>query len=113
MPWLPKDFDRRFFNAAPPGLVATGYLRGDEPVLLVHASPQPRLSFKLPGQAPPNVQARYAYGGTHEPSMHLDTCIIDTDIERVFLLWRGHIPLRDGPEDVRSVEVDADVRRAA
>ncbi len=31
-PLLPKNFDRRYFNAAAPGLVAPGYLKGDEPV---------------------------------------------------------------------------------
>ncbi|MFP2926887.1 DUF2169 domain-containing protein [Pyxidicoccus sp. 3LG] len=109
MPWLPKDFDRRFFNAASPGLVASGYLRGDEPVLLVHAAPQARLSFRLPGQPPPRLQASFARGGNHKSSLQLDTCIIDTDVQRVFLLWRGHIPLQDGPEDVRAVAVEAEV----
>jgi len=33
-PLLPEDFDRRFFNAASPGLVAPGYLKGNEKVVI-------------------------------------------------------------------------------
>ena len=32
-PLLPRDFSKRFLNAAAPGLVAPGYLRGDETVI--------------------------------------------------------------------------------
>ena len=52
-PLLPVDFDRRFFNAAAPGLVAPGYLRGDEDVVVLNAAPVPRLAFRLPGVPPP------------------------------------------------------------
>src|SRR5262249_4522835 len=41
-PMLPVDFDRRFFNAAAPGLVATGYLLGDEDVVVLNATSVPR-----------------------------------------------------------------------
>ena len=54
-PMLPLDFDRRFFNAAAPGLVAPGYLRGDEDVVVLNATSVPRLAFRLPG-----VPRRYA-----------------------------------------------------
>jgi hypothetical protein len=104
MPRLPKDFDRRFFNAASPGLVAPGYLKGDEPVTLLHAAPRP-LSFSLPGQPPPRVTVRLAFSGDVELEMRLDTCIIDTDIQRVMLFWRGSIPLEDGPDDVLDLAV--------
>src|SRR5262249_18692062 len=50
-PLLPEDFDRRFFNAASPGLITPGYLRGDERVIVLNASPERRLEFELPGIA--------------------------------------------------------------
>jgi hypothetical protein len=107
MPRLPKDFDRRFFNAASPGLIAPGYLRGDEPVLVEGASAHGRLSFKLPGTRAPQCRVQLARG-TADASveLRLDTVLVDTDADRVQLLYRGHLGLRDGPHDVRTVAVD-------
>ncbi|WNG14151.1 DUF2169 domain-containing protein [Cystobacter fuscus] len=104
-PLLPKDFDRRFFNAASSGLVAPGYLRGDEAVTVVNASPGGYLAFKLPGQPPPTVTVEFAHGPDIRPVLRLDTLIIDTDEMRVLLLWRGSVPLLRGPHDVRSLEI--------
>jgi hypothetical protein len=102
-PLLPTDFDRSFFNAAAPGLVAPGYLKGDEAVVIVNASPRGRLAFMLPHQAPPAITVRL--GGPIAPEMHLDTVILDTDAHQVMLLWRGHVPLDRGPHDVRSIDI--------
>ncbi|MFP2929494.1 DUF2169 domain-containing protein [Pyxidicoccus sp. 3LG] len=102
-PLLPKDFDRRFFNAAAPGLIAPGYLKGDEPVIIVGASPQGRLGFALPGQPPPAVTVRL--GGPVTPDMHLDTVILDLERSQVLLLWRGLVPLHRGPHDVRHIGI--------
>ncbi len=74
-PLLPTDFDRRFFNAASPGLIAPGYLRGDEDVMIVNASPVPKLKFKLPGIPPPCVQSRTSRrqdGGATDQSRYGD-----------------------------------------
>src|SRR5690606_38106709 len=55
MPLLPTDFDRRFFNAVPADQTAPGFVRGDEPVVIANASPEPWLRFRLPGEPPPRV----------------------------------------------------------
>ena len=102
-PLLPRDFDRRFFNAAPPGLVAPGYLRGDEPVAIVNASLRGALAFRLPGQPPPAVTVQL--GGDVRPRMQLDTVVLDTDSHQVLLLWRGHVLLDNGLHDVRTIAV--------
>lgn len=102
-PLLPRDFDRRFFNAAPPGLVAPGHLQGNEPVTLVNVSSRGRLAFSLPGQPAPDVTAVIAGGSDLNPRLVLDTVIIDTDAHRVMLLWRGTIPLFGGVRDVRTL----------
>jgi hypothetical protein len=102
-PMLPKDFDRRFFNAAAPGLVAPGYLKGDEPVVLLQASPRGRLAFTLPGQPPPTVTVHLEEATS--PTMHLDTVIFDTDAHQALLLWRGFVPLDRGPHDAKSIEL--------
>lgn len=107
-PLLPKDFDRRFFNAAAPGLVAPGYLKGDEPVIVVGASPRGRLSFPLPGQAAPTVTVELAAGEDAKPELRLDTVILDTDAEQVLLLWRGHVVLNESLHDVRGLRVSTE-----
>ncbi|WNG13775.1 DUF2169 domain-containing protein [Cystobacter fuscus] len=107
-PLLPKDFDRRFFNAASTGLVAAGYLRGDEPVLVDNASPRGRLSFRLPGQPAPRVTITQAGAKDVTPDMRLDTVILDTDEDHLLILWRGHLALPGTLHDVRSIAIHAE-----
>ncbi|KYG07373.1 hypothetical protein BE21_02560 [Sorangium cellulosum] len=109
MPLLPRDFDRRFFNAASKGLVAPGYLRGDEPVLVENASPFGRLSFRLPGLAAPRCRVGLARRDDAQVELRLDTVIVDTDVDRVALQYRGHVALRDGPHDVRAIAIEEDL----
>ena len=106
-PLLAKDFDRRHMNAASAGMVAEGYLRGDETVAAVGVTPSGRLHFSLPGVPPPAVRVGLVDGATHAVPLNLDTVIIEPDEHRVMLLWRGHQVLRTGPHDVREISVSA------
>jgi len=108
MPLLPKDFDRRFFNAASPGLVAPGYLKGNEPVVVENASPEGKLGFHLPGVPPPACRVRLRGGNDHLLQTQLDTVIVDMDERLLFLIWRAVLALRSGPQDVVSIEIGAD-----
>ena len=111
-PLLPTDFDRRFFNAASPGLIAPGYLRGDEPVAIVNASPGDRISFNLPGVLPPWCEVELRGGKKEVLQTQLDTVISNTDEMLVFLLWRAHMVVRNGPQDVLAIEIDTKPRAA-
>jgi hypothetical protein len=104
-PLLPKDFDRRFFNAAAPGLVAPGYLRGDEDVVVLNASSVPRLAFRLPGVPPP--QCRVVQRNRPDTTLltNLDTVIVNTNEQRLLLLWRAYALVGSGPHDVTAIEV--------
>jgi hypothetical protein len=106
-PLLPKDFDRKHLNAASPGLVAPGYLHGNEQVAIVGATPEGRLSFALPALPPPTVKVTLTDGAPQPVAMALDTVILEPDDRRVVLFWRGHLPLRTGPHDVRQVVASA------
>lgn len=108
MPWLPTDFDRRFFNAAPPGLVAPGYLQGNEEVSLLHVLPQGPLTFKLPGVRPPDVLLERTRRTDEKVRMALDTVILNADERCVFLLWRGQALLAEGPREVRTLVIDSE-----
>ena len=104
-PLLPLDFDRRFFNAATPGLVSTGFLRGDEDVVIVNASPVQRLSFKLPGVAFPQCRIALQNGRTEVLHTNLDTVIIDTDEMLVTLLWRNYMQIPNGAHEIAEIDI--------
>ena len=105
MPLLPRDFDRRFFNAASPGLIAAGYLKGDEAVWIGNASPGGTISFDLPGLPPPECRIHLKGGRDSIVQTNLDTVIINTDDALVLLIWRGYIAVRNGPHDILSIQV--------
>ncbi|WP_341675045.1 DUF2169 domain-containing protein [Niveibacterium sp. SC-1] len=104
-PLLPKDFDRRFFNAASPGLISPAHLRGDEAAVILNASPEARLDIKLPDIATPHCQIELRGRRHLEQPMLLDTVIIDLDARQLLLQRRTFVPLQRGPEDVIAVRI--------
>lgn len=93
-PWLPKDFDWRFFQEAPPDQrLREGYFRGDERVEVTGLHPEvPQLRSRLPAIAP-RVFADLTRPG-HEPSfeevpLRLDTVVWDGETGKLLCTWRG------------------------
>jgi hypothetical protein len=105
MPLLPIDFDRRFFNAASPGLVAPGYLTGNEAVCVENASPRGTIRFNLPGIVPPECRVQLVGRRDALVTTNLDTVIINTDEDLLILIWRGYLPVRNGPHDIVSIQI--------
>lgn len=112
-PLLPVDFDRRFFNAASAGMIAPGFLRGNEPVTIVNTSPAGRISFSLPGIVSPTCTVEIRGRKKEILQTQLDTVIINTDENIVFLLWRSHMIVRNGPHDISSILIDTESKIAA
>ena len=108
MPLLPTDFDRRFFNAAPLDQVAPGFLKVNVPIEVINASPNGKISFNLPGMSPPQCRVQVRGRKDHQLKTRLDTVIINTDENLLFLIWRTNLVLRSGPQDVVSIEVRAE-----
>ncbi len=102
-PYLPADFDPRFFNAAHPDLVADGYLLGGEPVELIHLSPRGRLSFRLP-RCGLDIAVRLD-GASERPSCHLETVLVEPDDERLSMLWRAALPCDKKALRLQRVEI--------
>ncbi len=100
MPLLPKNFDRRFFSAASPGLVASGYLNGNEQVVVLGAAPEGRLDFKLPAVGIPVCRLELRGQNYKDLAMKLDTVIINTDQRVLIMMWRTYSVVRDGPHGV-------------
>jgi len=106
-PRLPTDFDVRHFSAASEGLLAQGYLRGDESVQSVGLSPRGEVRFGLPGLPPPQVRAVIADKPDPVFTPRLDTVILDFDQQRVTLFWRCRTKLSEGPHDVAEIAVES------
>lgn len=86
-PYLPLDFDSKFFNAAHPDLSFERYLAGGEPVLVVNASRHGALGFSLPVCEIAAV-ARIA-GRTVPMQLNLETVLIEPDENRLCMTWRA------------------------
>jgi len=104
-PLLPQDFDRRFFTAASTGLVAPGYLRGDEPVQVRGVAPGGDVQFSLPGVGAIAYCLQLRGQETLNLKGDLDTVVIDTDQSEVHLTWRTSVIVPRGPQDVLELDV--------
>ncbi|MGH8620724.1 MAG: DUF2169 family type VI secretion system accessory protein [Burkholderiales bacterium] len=86
-PFLPRDFDARFFQLAPPALVASPYLTGGEAVDVRGATPAGGLQFHLPRVA---LRITYVLDGVpHARPANLDTVLIEPDAGRLIMVWRA------------------------
>lgn len=106
MPALPADFDRRFFNAASPGL--SGAIVGGEAVVVEGVGTKGPISFALPKVPSPTciIEPR-GRAGQHAQT-RLDTVVIDADTNRLLLLWRGITPVHVAAHEVRAIRVAAE-----
>ena len=88
-PYLPKDFDPRFFNLAPTDQVFSPYLKGGESVEILGAHETGRIGFALPSI---EFSVELQFGSrTEKIPMCIDTVCIDTDSGHLTMLWRGEI----------------------
>ncbi len=104
-PYLPRDFDPRFFHLAPPGLVLEGrYLTGGEPVEIVGVSGDGPMQFFLPRVSP---AVTYRVKGAREARpAHLDTVMLMPDARSTVLVWRAALACDKKLLQVEEVTVD-------
>jgi hypothetical protein len=102
-PFLPSDFDYRFFQAAYPDLVCPTHLRGDEAIELANATPEGRLSTRLPGLAL-QIEAIYDGERRREPAA-LDTVVLEPEEKRLLLVWRRLFPCRGPFQNVLGLRI--------
>ena len=103
-PLLPLDFNRYYFNAASEGMVAQGYLAGNEPVSITNMTEHGHLSFYLPGVRSPGCIVKLNNGVSNLKTV-LDTVIVNTKALNVELIWRCCLPLYRGPHDMSKIEI--------
>ena len=90
MPLWPRDFDRRFFHAAPLDQQAPTYVREGTRVELLNLSPEGMLRFELPRTRP--VFTTWLGWRTVEHRPRLHTVIVEPDERRVILVWHTALP---------------------
>ena len=86
-PFLPRDFDPRFANAASAGLTFDQGLRGGEPIALDGVSREGPLRSAVPAIRP-RVEV-IAAGKREAPPVQLETLLLEPDERRMSLTWRA------------------------
>ena len=102
-PFLPLDFDPRYFQVAPPRLVTPVRLEGGEPVVLEGVTSLSRLEFELPR---PDLQLAFDFAGRHIAAAPLlDTVLIEPDLARLQMVWRAELAVDKHLLKLRAVRV--------
>lgn len=92
-PYLPDDFDPRFFHVAPPPLSFAHPLAGGEVVSLLGFHPQGLVRFALP-HCQFTIAAQGRFSGEATPMLaRLDSVIIEPPTARVIVSWRAAAPV--------------------
>ncbi|NPV03526.1 MAG: DUF2169 domain-containing protein [Syntrophaceae bacterium] len=86
-PFLPEDFDPRFYHAAHPDLVFPDHLRGGEPVALTNLTPGRERKFNLPA-CEPRIEVGIA-GRFVTAKARLETVLLEPARERLCLVWKS------------------------
>lgn len=106
-PYLPKDFDPRFLNAAHPDLTFDRYLNGGEPVTLINVSPRGPIEFELPScQFSTTVKTA---GSSEKPPLNLETVLFEPEENRLSMVWRGSLTCDKKTLEVEEVTFEVEI----
>jgi hypothetical protein len=103
-PYLPEDFDKRFFNMAHPDLVYPGYLTGGEQVEISGMHPHGTLAFDLP-----HVKLHTVVdiaGESMQPQFKLETLILEPNELKLSMVWRTAVQCDKKMLKISSIKVN-------
>jgi len=100
-PFLPGDFDERYYQSAPLDQ-QIDYLQGGEDVWLVNLTPQGETTFRVPRVTVP-VTFYFKNYDEKEVYAAADTLIIEPDLNRITIVWRASVPLRRNMFEVAQI----------
>ncbi|PAU64856.1 DUF2169 family type VI secretion system accessory protein [Pseudomonas indica] len=111
MPFLPDDFDPRYYQTAPPDQQIP-YPQGGEPIVLLHLTPEGRLQSQLPRET---LYVRFVRkrGPVTELRAQLDTVLIEPEDNRLCLTWRAACPLDRDAFELSEMVVEPESARTA
>ena len=88
-PYLPTDFDKRFFNSAHNDLTYSGFLTGGEEVDITNMHSKGRLKFSLPFV---KINANVLMAGTdNTPTLNLETLLLEPNNLSLSMVWKGSL----------------------
>ncbi|MGB7218836.1 MAG: DUF2169 domain-containing protein [Vicinamibacterales bacterium] len=102
-PYLPDDFDPRFFQSAASEFAFDRYLQGGEPVQVDGVTPDGPITFTVP--TPHLIVAVTVAGSTEEPTPNLETLSIEPDENRACFTWRAALACDRKPLKVETIVV--------
>jgi hypothetical protein len=102
-PFLPADFDNRYYQSAPVDQQMR-YPSGGEIVQLVNLTATPLPPCQLPDLGLP-VEITHVEGQRNERAAVVDTIVLEPDAARVTIIWRTSQPLRRNIREIAQVVV--------
>jgi len=88
-PYLPLDFDNRFFNMAHNNLIYPGYLAGGESVKITNMHAAGDLKFQLPRV---NIVSQVNINNRNEyPKFNLETLLLEPNQLQLSMVWRAEL----------------------
>jgi hypothetical protein len=103
-PFLPQDFDARYFQCAPADQQME-YPTGGEEIWLTNLSPQEELRFRLPQDLRLSIRITARDGRMTDVPASVDTVVIEPDQSQFSLVWRAQQAIRRTIREVREITV--------
>ena len=102
-PFLPEDFDPRYYQSAPDDQQCP-YLQGGEQVELYNLTPEGLCEFQIPSLEVP--VCFFKRKSQHQQiKAVIDTLVLEPDEMRFSLVWRAHMPLQKNLFEIPEVLV--------
>ncbi len=103
-PYLPADFDKRFFNMAHQDLIYPGFLQGGEAVKVTHMHPDGDIQFDVP-RIRFSVTAEIA-DATIQAAMNMETLILEPNSLQMSIVWKGAVCCDKKTMKIGSVKIN-------
>ncbi len=104
-PFLPADFDERYFQCAPPDQ-QIDYPRGGEQVVLINLmKKREEVHFKLPKLTNLPIKILAADYQVHTPPIVADTLYFEPDEERFSVVWRTSVPIKRRMQEYKTIAI--------
>ncbi|MEN6320470.1 MAG: DUF2169 domain-containing protein [Syntrophaceae bacterium] len=103
-PYLPHDFNPRFFHTAHPDLIFDKYLKGGELVSMINMSPNHKQQFSLP-ICDLNIAVSID-GKIERPKVNLETVLLEPTNDKCCLTWRAAVPCDKKALKVSLIDVE-------
>ncbi len=102
-PYLPKDFDPKFFNNASSGLTYDGFLQGGEQIWVEGMHQRGSWQAAVPSV---ELQVKVKFGTqTDTARFNLETLVLEPNTKNITVVWRSALPVSKKALSVESINV--------